>query len=188
MKFVDVKKYKFIAEPRYYFYGWSKSPKILGRESVVKALAEAKNFLPKGYNFKIWDCQRSRKVQIEMLDSFRRRLRLMHPEMPVKKIVKLVKLFGGPMPPPVKVKSLDSHRNGGSFDLTIIDQQGNELYMGTDHDNLTPKAATAYFEKKKQLNLLEREAKKNRRTLKTAMTKAGFKNYAPEWWHWSFDR
>jgi D-alanyl-D-alanine dipeptidase len=186
MKFVDVKKYKFIAEPRYYFYGWSNQPKILGRESAVKALVEAKNFLPKDYNFKIWDCQRSRKVNVMMVESFKKRLKAMYLKLSYKERMKLLIKFCGSVPPPIRVTQLGTHRNGGSFDLTIIDERDNELSMGTDFDDLTERAATDFFEKKKQLNLLEREAKKNRRTLKTAMAKAGFKNYAPEWWHWSF--
>jgi len=52
MKFVDVKQYGFIVEPRYYFYGWSRSPEIKGRVSAVEALLLAKALLPRGYNFK----------------------------------------------------------------------------------------------------------------------------------------
>jgi hypothetical protein len=56
IKFVDVRKYRFVAEPRYFYWGWTKSPMILGRKSALEALFNAKKFLPKGYNFKIWDC------------------------------------------------------------------------------------------------------------------------------------
>ena len=88
---------------------------------------------------------------------------------------------------PIKtVTRLDTHRNGGSFDLTIISKQGDELYMGTDHDDLTEKAATDYFEKKKNMHAPEREARKNRKLLARVMRRAGFLNYASEWWHWSY--
>ena len=87
-----------------------------------------------------------------------------------------------------KVTRLDTHRNGGSFDLTIIDRSGEELYMGTDHDDLTEKAATDYFESKKKLSPREREAKKNRRLLKHVLNKIGLLNYRREWWHWSWDK
>lgn len=41
IKFVDIKKYGFVVEPRYYFYGWSKSARILARKSLVEALKKA---------------------------------------------------------------------------------------------------------------------------------------------------
>jgi len=186
IRFVDVKKCGFVTEPRYYFYGWSKTPKIIGRESVVKALVRAKKLLPKGYNFKVWDCKRSYGIQELMIASFWKRLRLLYQSLSVKERKKLLLKFSGGLVN--KVKRLDTHRNGGSFDLTVVDQQGAELYMGTDHDDLTEKAATDYFENKSQLSLSEKEAKKNRRLLKRVMGKAGFINYAAEWWHWSYDK
>lgn len=186
MKFVDLSRYKFVLEPIYYFYGWSKSPKILARRSVVKALLKARIYLPKGYNFKIWDCQRPRYVQIAMLSSFRRRFKTLNPKLSPKEIEKLVFTFGArPLP---KVVRLDTHRNGGAVDLTILGKSGEELYMGTEFDDLTPKAATNYYVTKQKLTAADKEAKKNRQLLCRIMVKAGFKNYAPEWWHWMTDK
>jgi D-alanyl-D-alanine dipeptidase len=186
IKFVDVKKYGFVVEPRYYFWGWAKSPRTLARVSAVRALVRAKRFLPKGYNFKIWDAKRTYNIQAEMIKSFRRRLKLLHPKLPKNKLEKLVFKFSGGLGK--SVKRLDTHRKGGSFDLTIINKKGAELYMATDHDDLTKRTATDFFEKKKGLTLLEKEAKKNRRLLKKVMGKTGFKNYLAEWWHWSYDK
>ena len=186
MKFVNAAKYRFVLEPRYYFFGWTKTPLIIGSQSVLKALVKARKHLPKGHKFKIWDLQRPRAVQIAMLKSFERRLKLLHPRASKKKIMQLVYNFGAK--PLKKITRLDGHRNGGAIDLTIVDRHGDELYMGTDHDDLTKKAATNFFEKIKNPSNLEREAKHNRRLLILAMSKAGFKNYAPEWWHWSYDK
>jgi len=93
MKFIDLAKYKFIIEPRYYFYGWSNLPKILARESLVKALLKTRSFLPKNCNFKIWDGQRSRKVQIAMAKSLKRKLHLMYPNLSAKKCNKFLSIF-----------------------------------------------------------------------------------------------
>ncbi len=186
LKFVEVKKYGFLIEPRYFYFGWSKSPKVVARLSAVKVLVQAKKLLPAGYNFKIWDAQRSREVQIKMIDSFRRRFTVEQPKLTAKQREELVFKFAAK--PLTKVIRLDTHRNGGSFDLTIVDKQGNELYMGTDHDDLTKKAATDYFEKKNNLNAVEKLAKNNRRLLKKILTKTGFINYTREWWHWSWDK
>lgn len=186
MKYVDLSGYGFVTEPRYYFYGWSSSSRVLARESVAKLLLEAKSFLPKGYNLKIWDGQRPLAVQLKMIENFRRRIKHANPGLSEQGIGQVVDQFCAK--PVKKVVGLDTHRNGGSLDLTIIDQQGKELYMGTEFDDATERAATDYFERQKKLVLLEAEAKKNRRLLIKAMSGAGFTNYAPEWWHWSYDK
>lgn len=186
IKFIEVTKYGFIAEPRYHFCGWSKSPKIFGRQSAVKALAKARKFLPKGYNFKIWDCRRPLKVQKLMLDSFKKRIKKLYRKLSPKERQKLLFKFGGKALR--TVKRLDTHRNGGSFDLTIVDKFGKELFMGTDFDDLTEKAALNYYEKKKNLTAAGKNAQKSRRLLRRALIKAGFMNFSPEWWHWSYKK
>ena len=186
IKLTDLARYKFVIDPRYYFCGWAKSPKILGRQATVRALVKARSYLPRGYNFKIWDGQRPYEVQLAMMSSIRRRIRLTHPGLSKKECEKMVLKFGGSVTK--RMKRPDTHQNGGSFDLTLVDNRGNEMYMGTDHDDLTEKAATDYFEKKMKLSLFEKEAKKNRRLLKRIMEKAEFINYAPEWWHWSYEK
>jgi zinc D-Ala-D-Ala dipeptidase len=122
-------------------------------------------------------------VQKKMRASFLRRLRQMHPDLAPKEIRKLLDTFAGPA---VRVvKRLDTHRHGGAVDLTVVDHRGRELYMGTDHDDLTPKAGTKYYEKVRTLSHMDYTARKNRRILIHAMKKAGWVNYEPEWWHWS---
>jgi len=158
----------------------------MGRLSAVKALVRARKILPKGHNFKIWDCKRPYKVQELMMESFWKRLKLLYPNLTERERKKLLIKFSGGLLK--KVDRLDTHRKGGSFDLTIIDKQGIELYMGTEHDDLTERAATNYYEKKSLSGLLSKEARKNRRLLKRVMKKAGFINYAAEWWHWSYNK
>jgi D-alanyl-D-alanine dipeptidase len=183
MKLVDLTKYKFVTEPRYYFYGWTSEPRVLARESVAKKLVRARKLLPVGHTFKVWDCYRTLAVQVKMIENFRRRLKHANPRLPKKEVDRLVDSFCAK--PLKKVTRPDTHRNGGALDLTIIDRQGSELYMGTDFDDSTSAAATDFFEKKKKLNSLEREVRKNRRLLCRVMEKADFKNYKNEWWHWS---
>jgi len=186
MRFEEISKYKFIEEPRYYFYGWSKSPKIVGRPATIKALAAARRFLPHGYNFKIWDLQRTREIQLAMIASFYRRLQKSHPNWNKKRVEQEVFVFSAKAPK--VITKLNTHRLGGAVDLTIVDRSGAELYMGTDHDDLTRKAALDYYENKPKLSALERLARQNRRLLKRVMLKAGFEPYAPEWWHWGYSK
>ncbi len=186
IRLVDLSRRGFVIEPRYFFWGWSKSPKILGRASLVDALVRARKHLPKGFNFKIWDCQRPRSVQILMLKSFVRRFRAAHPAWSKARLEKTLYTFGAR--PTMRVTKLYTHRLGGAIDLTIIDKKGDELFMGTDHDDLTERATLEYYETRKPKTALDREARKNRRLLKRVMLKAGFMIYPPEWWHWMFDR
>ncbi len=186
MDLLDLSELNFILEPRYYYFGWSKSSKILGKPSAVNALLKARSFLPKGWNFKIWDMQRPRAVQLAMIASFQRRFKVEHPQLNPKQRQELVYKFAAK--PLLRVIKTDNHRHGGALDLTVVDRFEEELYMGTDHDNLTEKAALDYFEKIDKPNAVEKMARDNRRILSRAMMKAGFENYAPEWWHWSYPK
>lgn len=183
MKLVDLGKCKFLTEPRYYFYGWTESDKILARESVAKRLVKARKLLPKGYNFKIWDAARPLAVQLKMIENFRRRFKHANPRLPKKEIERLVDSFCAK--PLKKVTRPDTHRNGGALDLTIVDGRGRELYMGTEFDDATVKAQPDYFENLKKLSATDLLARKNRRLLKRVMIKVGFDQHPREWWHWS---
>lgn len=183
MKLVSLSKRGLVLEPRYYFFGWSRSPQVVGSARLVKALAQARSYLPRGYTFKVWDCQRPRAVQLAMIASFRRRLKLQYPKASAARVEQMVYRFAAK--PLLRVTRLDTHRHGGAVDLTIVDRRGHELYMGTDHDDLTERAATSYYETKVRFTAPEAEARRNRRLLAKVMRRAGFENFAPEWWHWS---
>lgn len=185
MRYVNAAEYGFVIEPRYYFYGWSSSAQIIGRESVLKALADARCRLPNGFNFKIWDLKRTRKTQILMRQSFRKRLQILHPELSRPELERLVSRFGAKLP--VRATRLGTHLLGGAVDLTIVDHESNELYMGTDHDDLTARASLDYYETRSSLSLIDKEAMRNRQLLKDALMSAQFKSYSYEWWHWGFD-
>jgi D-alanyl-D-alanine dipeptidase len=172
MKMVNLEKYKFILEPRYYFFGWSNSTKILAQENLAKQLVKARKLLPKGYNFKVWDGKRTLKTQILMIENFRRRFKAAYPKRSSYEIEKLVDSFCAK---PLKViRRPDCHRNGGAIDLTIVDRSGEELYIGTEYDDSTEKAAPDYFETKRKLKPREKEATKNRRLLKRVMLVTDF--------------
>ncbi len=70
------------------------------------------------------------------------------------------------------------HNRGGAVDITLVDECGNELEMGTDFDFFGPEAA--HGAKK-----ISRKATKNRKLLKSIMSKAGFESFDSEWWHYN---
>ena len=188
LEIVNLEDYGFLVEPRYYFYGWSNLKSCYARFSVAKRLLFAKKYLPKGYNFKIWDSFRTKETQKLLRRSFRKRLENLHPEWDSKKILEALNVFTGSPVWKVKKIRLTGHFFGGAVDLTIVNKQGEELDMGTDFDDITERAALHYFKDKRSLNRQEKAVKKSRRLLSKVMKKAGFKSYPAEWWHWSYNK
>lgn len=71
------------------------------------------------------------------------------------------------------------HNMGVAVDLTLVaGDTGTPLEMGTAYDHFGPAAHTANA---------NGEAARNRAMLVRAMEAEGFRNYAQEWWHFSFD-
>lgn len=178
-------------------------------EALVKALA----FLPKGYGFKILDAWRPFELQRELFYAYRQKIikdfgledkNTDEQDSFVKRFVSL---------PNADVVHPPVHTTGGAVDLTVIDEEGNELPMGTDFDEFTDRTQTAFYEElikgempseisdngtiARYLNnnkhygeLSDKEKQMqivfNRRLLYTAMTKAGFTNLPSEWWHYDY--
>lgn len=70
------------------------------------------------------------------------------------------------------------HNRGCAVDLTLVDQYGAELDMGTPFDFFGPAASHQY-------NKLNATVKKNRLYLKTTMLLNGFASIDSEWWHYN---
>lgn len=69
------------------------------------------------------------------------------------------------------------HNRGTAVDVTLVDAGGMELSMPTPFDDFSSRASHGAMN-------LPPDAIKNRRILKDAMTAAGFKPLADEWWHY----
>jgi D-alanyl-D-alanine dipeptidase len=73
-----------------------------------------------------------------------------------------------------------SHSRGCTIDLTLVNKEsGEELEMGSRFD---------YFDSISNTDspLIDSVHRKNRQVLKSLMEEHGFKNYAQEWWHFSY--
>ena len=151
------------------------------RIEVYKKLLEAAKLLPKGYKFKIQDAYRPfalqkelyEKYKIELIKTFN--LQSKSPEEVDQFIKQFISLPNNdPLLPPV-------HTTGGAIDLTIVDENGNELDMGTGFDEFTNKTRTDYFEHQGCKKIRD-----NRRLLYNIMTSVGFTNFPSEWWHYDY--
>lgn len=126
------------------------------RYKTVKALISASaEFAEKGYRIKVFDCYRPLDVQ--------------------KKMWMIV-----PNPSYVADPAKGSiHNRGGAVDITLVDESGNALEMGTDFDHFGPESAISF-------KGISKEARRNRRLLEKIMARHGFSVLKSEWWHFNY--
>lgn len=75
------------------------------------------------------------------------------------------------------------HNYGFAVDLSIVDEKGKELDMGTPFDDFTPLAEPRLQDKFLKEGRLTPAQIANREILRTVMEGAGFKRLPNEWWH-----
>lgn len=75
------------------------------------------------------------------------------------------------------------HNFGCAVDLSIVDDKGNVLDMGTPYDFSGELAYPIYEEKFLKSGKLTQQQYDNRKLLYTVMKKAGFSPIDSEWWH-----
>jgi zinc D-Ala-D-Ala dipeptidase len=160
------------------------------RKDVALKLVYAQKLLTskkQGYHFLVYDALRPRRIQYAMWD-----------------IVKGTPLQGYVANP----RSGSMHNYGAAVDLTIADEQGVPLDMGTPFDHFGAKAQPRYESLFLNPELLARQRLdaavrksieddlktsgkltalqvKNRRLLRLVMEQAGFINISNEWWHFN---
>ena len=125
------------------------------RYKTVKSLIKANlAFRKYGYKIKLYDCYRPVEIQKRMW-----------------KIVNNPKYVADPAKGSI-------HNRGGAVDITLVDEKGQELDMGTAFDFFGGEAAHTYKK-------LPRQVLKNRKLLKKVMQKHGFQAFESEWWHYN---
>jgi D-alanyl-D-alanine dipeptidase len=75
------------------------------------------------------------------------------------------------------------HSYGMALDITILDEHGRELDMGTGFDDMTELSHPALEEGFLEAGKLSEQQLANRRLLRDAMFQAGFVGINTEWWH-----
>ena len=77
------------------------------------------------------------------------------------------------------------HNYGMAVDLTICDEKGKPLDMGTPFDYFGSAAGINREDELVQKGILSREQVKNRQLLRKVMVYAGFITIRGEWWHFN---
>ncbi|MDB2550450.1 D-alanyl-D-alanine dipeptidase [Rickettsiales bacterium] len=132
---------------------YDKEYNFLHEEAANKLQIAIKLAKDKGYKIKIFDSYRPIKFQQYLYDKF--------PGDYVSNPAT------GAVP----------HCRAIAIDLTLIDQNGEELEMGTPFDDFSPKAHHG----SSQISI---KAQKNRLILLSIMISSGWDFYSKEWWHY----
>jgi len=180
---------RIICHPEYFIQQIPTAmPVLYIREGVYRRLVSATKNLPKGYKFVVYDAYRPVEVQKSLFDSYKEKLAKQNPTMNEEQLVFLTLNFISL--PSTDPKKPSAHNTGGSIDLTIADNEGNLLDMGSYFDDMADLVITDYFEEKQKNGekLTEKEKKviENRRLLYNIMIEQGFTNFVNEWWHYDY--
>lgn len=77
------------------------------------------------------------------------------------------------------------HNYGFAVDISICDENGDSIPMGTLVDYMGRAAHPEYEEEMLRTGMLTREAADNRQLLRSVMSAGGFKVLKTEWWHFN---
>ena len=178
---VSLKERGFEVCSQYYLNGLPGSyPDCYVRKTVADLLEKAQSLLPKGIKFRIYDAYRPIRIQQVLWDYFYQTVSQENPGLSEEEIEQKTSFFVSK--PSYDMSHPPLHSTGGAVDLSLMNEDGESLDMGTEFDTFKETAWAYYFEKNNS-NLIARE---NRRILYHAMLDAGFTNLPSEWWHYDF--
>lgn len=167
-----------------------KSPYYL-RQGVLDRLIQAQERLQQlhpGWRIQIFDAYRPVEVQEYMVNyTFEQTVaqrnlevnQLSEPEIAaiLSEVYQIwaIPSFDLETPPP--------HSTGAAIDITLVNELGNIVDMGSPIDEMSDRSTPEYFADAQEL--LEQQAHHHRQLLDRIMTDAGFRRHPGEWWHFS---
>jgi D-alanyl-D-alanine dipeptidase len=137
------------------------------REKPARMLVEAQRLLSEmkpGYLLVVYDCLRPRSVQRKMWNRVK--------GTPHQKYV-------------ADPDRISMHNYGAAVDVSIIDNEGHLLDMGSPFDFFGEISQPRFEEKLLEEGAITATHYRNRHLLRNLMEKAGFKSIGSEWWHFN---
>lgn len=134
-------------------------------EALVKAQILLKELHP-GYSLIVYDAARPMSVQQKMWNVVKGTSRNIYVSNPAR---------GGGL-----------HNYGLAVDVSIADETGRPLSMGTKVDHLGKEAHIDTEAAMVQQGIITAQDRRNRQLLRRVMTEAGYKPLRSEWWHFNF--
>lgn len=150
--------------------GYSAAECVLAKDAALALKAADQALSSRGYGLMVLDCYRPAKA-VRLFVDWAGGRRGFDPEF-YPRVDRSRLIAEG------YIARRSGHSGGHAVDLTLTDDKGGELDMGTPFDFFDPQAHTA----SKDVSVA---AARHRRILVAAMAEAGFVNYAREWWHFS---
>lgn len=145
------------------------------RYYVYNMLLRARQYLPAGYYFKIYEAYRPLASQKKLWESVVSEQQKKYPHMKSdsEEFIALCDVYCAN---PYRQGS--GHQSGAAIDVTLCNQNGLEYDMGGCVRGFTPMSDFDWP--------VDIVARRNRFILKESLQKVGFVNYPSEWWHYSF--
>ncbi len=150
-------------------------PHSLVRTGVAERLAAAAASLAGGLTLVVWDGWRSFRTQEALYADWRGQLAEQHPDWSGDRLdTETARYVSVPSDDPLRPAP---HITGAAVDLTLGDENGEPLDLGTNFDAFVPEAGAMALED------TPGPARDLRRLLFWAMIAQGFTAYVEEWWH-----
>ncbi|WP_245791764.1 M15 family metallopeptidase [Actinacidiphila rubida] len=145
------------------------------REGVLARLQQARSLLPAGTDLLFIEGYRPLSLQQRYFTEYRDELAATHPDWTADELHQAASRYVSP-------PEIAPHSAGAAVDVTLVDQDGHELDLGT-RVNATPEESDgACYTHAPNLS---DQARHHRTLLLNAMQAAGFTNYGTEFWHFS---
>lgn len=175
----------FVLSYRPHAEGWTDEKGIFLRRGAAEALERARDALPAGHTFEVFDGWRPWEFQQRYADRCELKIRAAHPDCPDAQVAAGV----ARMAPRIRiVPRLGSHRYGGAVDVTVLDAQGRALDMGVAVGHCTDdRSDLLHYHFIDAPTDAERQIRQNRTILIQAMQAGGFSPYLAEFWHWNYN-
>lgn len=172
-RLVDLAEAGFLLDDR---YADEAGAYRLLREDAAERLARAEKLLPGGLRLLVVEGYRPGALQRAYFEKYRDELAQLHPDYSAEQLRAAASRHVCP-------PEIAPHSAGAAIDLSLCDEDGVELDMGTPM-NATPEESDGrcYTEAPG----LTAAAVEHRLILVEAMHAAGFVNYPTEWWHFSY--
>jgi len=161
------------------------------RQSVATALCEAQHHLQvphPGWQLQIFDAYRPLAVQQFMVDytaqelAQQQQLDLAQASDAEKQALmeQVSQFWARPSPNP---KTPPPHSTGAAIDLTLVDNTGQPIDMGSPIDEVSIRSHPNHFQNQRDSN--SQQIHQHRLLLRQVMSEAGFEQHPNEWWHFS---
>jgi D-alanyl-D-alanine dipeptidase len=145
------------------------------RSGLADRLYSADLALPAGIRLRVVEGHRSPAGQQRILDRYTSEVRSAYPDAGDAEVRLLVSRFVSPL-------EVAPHVAGAAVDLTLVDDDGMPLNLGTEIDATPEHSDGRCYFASPDISL---EARALRLVLADALTRVGLVNYPTEWWHWS---